>query len=157
MAPQLAQPTWLAGQDWLLSCARNPTAVRRAWAADECACIPSGGHWMVAEGSLLPSLRVMKFLGAGRLGPVLVDVAAGLAWWLIPADPGGGLDHIRQLTVHASGWPLMCPPVLRPVGERGWLERPDGSGDLTDPVELSAAFDQARSVNGRPRPPQRSY
>ncbi|MFI5819111.1 hypothetical protein ACIA8I_08185 [Streptomyces rishiriensis] len=140
MAIKLAQSTRQAGQDWLLGCARNPTDVLRAWAAEELAPIPSGEHWRVAEGPLLPSLRAMKHLGSGRLGPVLADVAAGRAWWLLSAAVGDELDDMPQLTVQPAGGLLVSPPVLHAIGERGWLEPPDGSGRLTVPAALCIAF-----------------
>ncbi|MFF4655084.1 hypothetical protein [Streptomyces sp. NPDC001381] len=147
MATKPARFDRQAGQDWLLACARNPTAVRRAWAEEECARIPSGEHWRVAEGPLLPSLGAMKRLERARLGPVLADVSAGQAWWLLPIGVGHELDGTRQLTVHPPGWALACPPVLYSLGERGWLEHPDGSGRLTDPTALGTAFGE----DGRPR------
>jgi hypothetical protein len=143
MAPQLARSTRQAGQDWLLDCVRNPTDVCRAWAAEEFARIPSGEHWRVAEGSLLPSLRAMKHLGSRQLGPVLVDVAAGRAWWLLPTGLRDELDGVSQLIVHPPGWLLVTPPVLCAIGDRCWLERPDGSGRLTDPRALGVAFGAA--------------
>lgn len=129
------------GQDWLLSCARNPTDVRRVGACMECARIPSGEHWRVAEGPLLTSVRALKRVDGRQLGPVLVDVATGRAWWLLPPDLGDELDDVRLLTVQPPGWLLACPPVLHTIDERGWLEPPDGSGRLTDPAALGAVLD----------------
>ncbi|MGW7168234.1 hypothetical protein ACWGH3_23620 [Streptomyces sp. NPDC054884] len=82
----------------------------------------------------------MKHLGGRRLGPVLVDVAARRAWWLLPPDLRDELDGVPQLIVHPPGWLLVTPPVLWAIGDRGWLERPDGSGRLTDPRALGVAF-----------------
>lgn len=141
-----ARSTRQAGQDWLLACTRNPSDVCRAWAAEELARIPSGEHWRVVEGPLLPALSAMKHLGSRRLGPVLVDVRVGRSWWLLPAGLSDELDNVPLLTMHPPGWPLVSPPVLYPIGERGWLERPDGSGRLTDPTALGVAF----GVSGRP-------
>ncbi|PAZ10827.1 hypothetical protein CLM62_38690 [Streptomyces sp. SA15] len=135
-----------AGQDWLLSCTRNPTDVRRAWAAEDYARIPSGEHWRVVEGPLLRSVRAMKHVSRRQLGPVLVDVGTAQAWWLVSPGLGDELDDLRQLTVRPPGWLLACPPVLYAIDERAWLERPDGSGRLTDPGALRAAFVQG----GRP-------
>lgn len=140
MATKPDRSTRQPGQDWLLACARNPSDVQRAWSAEEFARIPSGEYWRVAEGPLLRSIRAMKHVGNRRLGPVLVDGAAGLAWWLLPASLGDELDDVRQLTVHPPGWLLACPPVLYAIGDRSWLEHPDGSGRLTDPAALGAAF-----------------
>jgi hypothetical protein len=140
MATKPIQHTRQSGQDWLLSCTRNPTDVRRAWASMECARIPSGEHWRVAEAPLLQSVVAMKRVGHPQLGPVLVDVARGRAWWLLPPGLGDGLGDVHHLTVHPAGWLLSCPPVLYAIEECGWLERPDGSGQLTDPAALGAAF-----------------
>lgn len=82
----------------------------------------------------------MKRIGSPRLGPVLVDVEANRAWWLVAPSLSDELDDMRQLLVRPAGWALKCPPVLYSVGGRGWLERPDGSGRLTDPTLLAAAF-----------------
>ncbi|MER5220432.1 hypothetical protein [Streptomyces flaveus] len=75
-----------------------------------------------------------------KLGPVLADMATDKAWWLVSPDVDDFFDDVRQLQVMAADWPLLCPPVLYPVNERVWLERPDGSGRLTDPIRLGAAF-----------------
>jgi hypothetical protein len=82
----------------------------------------------------------MRRIGPERLGPVLADVDTDQAWWLLPADVGDELDDVRQVTVRPPGWVLECPPVLYHLSGRIWLERPDGSGRLTDPVLLGAAF-----------------
>ncbi|GGR67353.1 hypothetical protein GCM10010269_02640 [Streptomyces humidus] len=140
MAIKLARSTRQAGQDWFLGCIRHPTDVLRTWAAGELARIPSGEHWRVAEGPLLFSLRAMKYLGSRRLGPVVADVATGQAWWLLPTGLRDELDDVPQLTVQPQGGLLACLPVLNTIGERGWLEPPDGSGRLTAPAALRIAF-----------------
>ncbi|MGW1808245.1 hypothetical protein [Streptomyces sp. NPDC002078] len=129
-----------AGQDWLLSCTPNPTAAQRAWNNEELARIPTGPHWRAVEAPLLPSVHAMKRIGSTRLGPVLVDVEADRAWWLVPPTLSDELDDVRPLLIRPAGWALGCPPVLYSVGGRGWLERPDGTGRLTDPVLLGAAL-----------------
>jgi hypothetical protein len=146
MAPKSARSNLQKGQDWLLSCTHNPTGVRRAWASEECAQIESGEHWRVAEGSLLPSLRAMKHMGSQRLGPVLADVSTNQIWWLLPSGLSDELDDVHQLTVHPPGWLLACPPVLYGIDKRLWLERPDGSGRLTNPKALRAAFSPRRRI-----------
>ncbi|MGW1271135.1 hypothetical protein [Streptomyces sp. NPDC002491] len=146
MADKPDRSTRQAGQDWLLACTRNPSDVRRLWAAEELAPIPSGEHWRVAEGPLLPSLGAMTNLGSRRLGPVLVDVAAARAWWLLPVNLSDELDGVPQLTVQLVGISLVTPPVLYSIGERGWLEHPDGSGRLTDPTALGEAFGTGQRI-----------
>ncbi|MFJ9139251.1 hypothetical protein OG458_40785 [Streptomyces sp. NBC_01281] len=78
MAPQNARRL-RRGQDWLLSCAEDPAAVLRAWAADQLAPFPSGVHWSVAEAPLAQSMEAVKRIGAAGRGPVLADVSAGRA------------------------------------------------------------------------------
>lgn len=129
-----------AGQDWLQSCAPDPAAVADAWKMEEFADIPSGLHWRVVQAPLVRSVEAIHRIGAGRIGPVLGDVHRDVAWWLVPPDLGDDLDDVRQFTVHPPGWLLRCPPVLHSVEGRWWVERPDGSGRLTNPVLLAAAF-----------------
>ncbi|MER7983509.1 hypothetical protein [Streptomyces sp. NPDC095817] len=128
------------GQEWLLSCADDPAPVLRAWAEEQLAPFPSGVHWTVAEAPLTQSLEAVKRIGPDGRGPVLADVSASRAWWLLPPELGGELDDIWHLTVHPAGWLLPCPPLLYPVRGRVWMEPPTGSGRLTDPVVLGAAL-----------------
>ncbi|MGX1222018.1 hypothetical protein [Streptomyces ambofaciens] len=129
-----------AGQDWLLSCTDQPTRAHRAWSADRLAPFGTGAHWRAVEAPLLTTLHAMRRIGAARLGPVLADVEIERAWWLVNPQLDDELDDVRQLTVRPAGWVLACPPVLRQMAGRTWLERPDGTGKLTDPVLLGAAF-----------------
>ncbi|WP_443282099.1 hypothetical protein [Streptomyces sp. 8N114] len=77
---------------------------------------------------------------AGKLGPVLVHPESRRAWWLLPPDAADHLDALRRLTVWGSGQTLLCPAPGDYGHGRGWLESPDGTGRLTDPVALGAAF-----------------
>ncbi|WP_339132670.1 hypothetical protein WJM95_28045 [Streptomyces sp. f51] len=140
MALQPALYERQAGQDWLLACADIPAEIRSLWDADELGPFPSGGHWMVAETTLARTMDALRRIDQPRRGPVLGDVTTGLAWWLLPPTLGEELGDARTLTVHPRGWVLRCPPVLYPVRGRVWLERPDGTGRLTDPVLLGAAL-----------------
>jgi hypothetical protein len=140
MATLSAHSLGKAGQDWLLSCALHPAEVRQAWADAEFARIPTGPHWRVAQASLAHSVDAVRRIPPGRLGPVLADIYRGTAWWLIPPHVTDELDDLEQLTVHPAGWALQCPPVLYAVRGRWWLEWPDGTGRLTDPTLLGAAF-----------------
>lgn len=135
-----------------MSCTPTPAEVARAWDAEELAPIYGSTHWRAVEAPLMPSVDAMRRIGAKR-GPVLADVAAYRAWWLVSPDVGDLLDDIRQLRVMAAEWPLLCPPVLYPVGERVWLKRPDGSGHLTDPTVLGAAL----GPGGGPRLPAEAF
>jgi hypothetical protein len=140
MATTSARRISQAGQDWLLSCALHSADVQGTWDAEELAEFPTGVHWRVVEAPLLRSLEAIARIGADRIGPVLADIHRDAAWWLLPPDLTDELDDIRRLTVRPAGWVLKCPPVLYSVNGRWWMERPDGSGQLTDPVLLGAAF-----------------
>ncbi|WP_225097047.1 hypothetical protein [Streptomyces sp. CoH27] len=128
------------GQDWLLSCTPNPEAVQHAWEAEQLAAIPAGAHLRVAEVTLVRSLEAIRRLGFNPHGPVLADFHDDASWWLLPAGLTDELDDVPGLTVHPAGWELLCPPVVRSVGGRWWVATPDGSGRLTDPTLLAAAF-----------------
>jgi hypothetical protein len=108
---------------------------------------------MVAEAALAHSMDAIKRIGVPRLGPVLADVSQGIAWWLLPPTLGDELDDVRTITLRPRGWVLRCPPVLYPVRGRVWVERPDGSGRLTDPVLLGAAL----GPGGGPRLPAEAF
>ncbi|MGW3653460.1 hypothetical protein [Streptomyces sp. NPDC000878] len=140
MAAKPTLSTRQAGQDWLLTCTTQPSDVCRRWADEELAPIRSGVHWRIAQAPLLQSVRAMRRIGWQRLGPVLADPEVDLGWWLLPPSVGDELDSIRIITVHPADWVLDCPPVLHAVEGRTWLERPDGSGQLTDPLLLAAAL-----------------
>lgn len=152
MATKPARSLRQAGQDWLLSCTASPTAVKRAWASEELAPFTTGEHWRAVEAPLMPSVEAMKRIG-DRLGPVLADVETGLVWWLLPTTVGDELADVRQLTVRPSGWALKCPPVVYALHCRLWLEPPDGSGRLTNPVLLGAAL----GPGGGPRLPAEAF
>lgn len=139
MATTFARFTSQAGQDWLLTCAVHPADVERTWDAEELAEFPTGPHWRIAEAPLMPSVEAIARIG-GAIGPVLADIYRGVAWWFLPSDLADDLDDIRRVTVRPAALILTCPPVLRSVNGRWWLERPDGSGRLTDPTLLGAAF-----------------
>lgn len=140
MATRTARFSHQAGQDWLLSCAPDPTPVARAWELEQFADIPTGSHWLIAEAPLVRSVEATRRIRPDRLGPVLADVYRDVAWWLLPADRAQELDDVHQITVHPAGWVLRCPPVLHSLEGRWWVERPDGTGLLTDPATLGAAF-----------------
>ncbi|MDI3424235.1 hypothetical protein [Streptomyces luteolus] len=72
------------------------------------------------------------------------------AWWLLPPELGDELDEVPHLTVHPASWRLACPPVLGAANGRVWLERPDGTGRLTDPTALSTALAPDSGANGGP-------
>lgn len=129
-----------AGDAWLADCSAHPTLVRTAWRAEALAPIASGKTWLVAETDLLPAMKALNRIREEHCGPVLADTEIDKAWWLVPLDAAEELADIRQVTVHVPGWPLRCPPTGWHLETRIWLERPDGSGRLTDPAVLGAAF-----------------
>ncbi|MFD5636229.1 hypothetical protein ACFWJM_19160 [Streptomyces sp. NPDC127077] len=153
MALQPAPYARQAGQDWLLACADIPAEIRSLWDGDELGPFPSGGHWMVAETSLARTMDALRRIDQPRRGPVLGDVTTGLGWWLLPPTLGEELNDVCTLTVRPRGWALRCPPVLYPVRGRVWLERPDGTGRLTDPLLLGAAL----GPGGGPRLPAEAF
>lgn len=140
MAAQTRNRYARQGRGWLASAAPDPVAVHRAWKADDLAEIPTGRHWLAAEVNVYRSIDAMQRFRPADLGPVLVYPEAGLAWWLVPLDAAEHLADIRSVIVHVPGWPLRCPPADEYMNGRGWLEKPDGSGHLTDPTKLGAAL-----------------
>lgn len=140
MATHLPLAPVREGQAWLLSCAPDPAEVQRAWDAEQLAAIPTGPHWRVAETTLVRSLEALRRLRLNLHGPVLTDTSNRLAWWLLPSGLADELDDVAGLTVHPAGWELHCPPVVHSVAGRWWLALPDGTGHLTDPTLLGAAF-----------------
>ncbi|MFE4336088.1 hypothetical protein ACFRQM_44050 [Streptomyces sp. NPDC056831] len=136
MAPRTRNP----GTEWLASYASDPVRAHRRWASEELAPIPVGRCWLVAEANLMRSVDAMQRVGSDRLGPVLVHPEADLAWWLVPLGADQELADIRAITVRTPPWELHCPPAHAYMNGRGWLEKPDGSGTLTDPAALGAAF-----------------
>ncbi|MCX4550638.1 MULTISPECIES: hypothetical protein [unclassified Streptomyces] len=129
-----------SGSEWLALSAPDPVQIFRRWAQDQLAKIPSGRLWLAAEADLMRSVDAMQRVGPDRLGPVLVSPSADLAWFLVPLDAGQELADIRAITVRTPPWELICPPADYYLNGRGWLEKPDGSGKLTDLAALGAAF-----------------
>lgn len=140
MATQSARHMSQAGQDWLLTCAARPADVQRTWDAGELAEFPTGPHWCIVEMPTLRSVEAIARIGGDRIGPVLADIHRSVVWWFLPPDLTDELDDTRRLTVRPAGWALKCPPVLCSVNGRWWIERPDGSGRLTDPLLLGTAL-----------------
>ncbi|MFI1175677.1 hypothetical protein [Streptomyces melanogenes] len=132
-----------AGNAWLANAAPVPAAVHRAWVREELAAIPTGGTWIVAEAPIMASVEAMQRIGSARLGPVLAAPESDRAWWLLPLDATEHLADVRRLTLPSPGWLLHCPPCETSLDGRCWLERPDGTGRLTDPALLGAAFGPA--------------
>ncbi|WP_193581868.1 hypothetical protein [Streptomyces mobaraensis] len=136
-----------AGTAWLAAHAASPDAARARWADGKLAEIRTRS-WSVAETRYctVDIVNAMLALGrAGRLGPVLGGERR--AWWLLPPGQGAALDGLADVVVHPPGWALHCPPVGEALRGRGWLEVPDGSGRLTDPVALAAALAPATTGN----------
>ncbi|MEU7155176.1 hypothetical protein [Streptomyces chrestomyceticus] len=136
-----------AGTDWLAQCSIQPAAVRRAWAADSLATLRSDA-WRVVEADLLHSVDAMRPLfRAGALGPLLVSTERRRAWWLTALDAEDHLDDIPALTIRPARWPLLCPQVGHSAYGCAWLEAPDGTGKLTDPIALGAAFGPSSTLS----------
>lgn len=132
---------WSEGALWLAQSGAAPDAALHAWRDDRLAAIPTGPEWVAVEAPLRQSMDAMERLArAGQLGPVLAYPEAERAWWLTHPDAGEHLDDLGLLTVHPYGWRLRCPSPDRVSNGRGWLEKPNGRGTLTDPAALGAAF-----------------
>ncbi|MFG2792641.1 hypothetical protein [Streptomyces sp. NPDC048419] len=129
-----------AGDAWLATFSAHPTLVRTAWNSDMLAPITSGARWLVAEAALMTTLKAINRIREEYRGPVLADSEVDKAWWLVPIDAAKDLADVPQLTVQVPGRPLHVPPAGGHLETRMWLQRPDGSGLLTDPAVLAAAF-----------------
>ncbi|MGW3410227.1 hypothetical protein [Streptomyces sp. NPDC000888] len=141
-----------AGDAWLAGCAEKPDLVRQAWRLGSLAPIRTGRHWLVAEAPVVTAMAATQCLPSEHRGPTLVDPGIDLAWWLVPvAGSPECFRHVRAITVHPFGWPLLCPPTGAPVCGRFWVNWPDGSGRLTDPVQLAAV------IGGGPRLPAEAF
>ncbi|MBT2675802.1 hypothetical protein J7E95_34425 [Streptomyces sp. ISL-14] len=137
--PKSAQ-RYEAGDAWLADCSAHPALVREAWDKDLLAPITSGTRWLVAEARLATAYRMIGRIREERRGPTLADPESDKLWWLVPPNAPEELADVRQLTVQPEGWTLLCPPTRWVVGGRMWITCPDGSGQLTDPAVLAAAF-----------------
>ncbi|KUL26622.1 hypothetical protein [Streptomyces regalis] len=137
--PKFAQ-RYEVGDAWLADCSAHPALVRGVWDGEALAPIPSGGHWLVAETRLATGYPVLTRIRAEHRGPVLADPELDKLWWLVPLGAAEELADVRQLVVQPAGWCLHCPPTGWQLEGRMWITRPDGSGQLTDPAILAAAF-----------------
>ncbi|MFJ2006980.1 hypothetical protein [Streptomyces chartreusis] len=129
-----------AGDTWLAGCSARPDLVRAAWDTEVLAPIPSGAHWLAAEAKSGPGYYSVQRIPAEKRGPILADPEGDRLWWLVPLTAVEELADIGQLVVRPAGWFLRCPPSGWHIEGRMWLSRPDGSGRLTDPAVLAAAF-----------------
>lgn len=129
-----------AGDAWLADCSAHPHLVHQAWGIDALAPIPSGAHWLAAESMLVATMQALARIREEHRGPVLADPQLDRAWWLVPSAAAAELADVRAVAVQPSGTPLHCPPTGWQACGRFWLQRPDGTGQLTDPAVLAAAF-----------------
>ncbi|MFC9130231.1 hypothetical protein ACFT4A_25740 [Streptomyces sp. NPDC057099] len=131
---------YLAGDSWLAGCSQHPALVREAWSLEALAPIRSGSAWLAAEAPLVASMQAHRLIREELRGPILADPDLDTAWWLVPLDAVEELADLRAVAVQPIGRPLHCPPTGWPACGRLWLTRPDGSGQLTAPAVLAAAF-----------------
>ncbi|MGW1798998.1 hypothetical protein ACWCQN_24275 [Streptomyces sp. NPDC001984] len=129
-----------SGDRWLADCSSYPDLVREAWNVEALAPIASGRSWLTAESRLVTGMQALHRVPEAQRGPVLADPLTDMAWWLVPLGAADELADVRQVTVLPSGAVLHCPPTGWQACGRFWLSRPDGSGLLTDPAVLAAAF-----------------
>ncbi|WP_019548148.1 hypothetical protein [Streptomyces sulphureus] len=118
-----------------------------AWSSGTLATIQVPDAWSIVEARLPDSMEALPLLSrARRLGPVLAYPERELAWWLVPPTAAEHLgDHAPRIVVHDAGWQMKCPALGDYLHGCGWLEKPDGSGTLTDPVMLGAALSHAQA------------
>ncbi|MFI9772487.1 hypothetical protein ACIHJG_37395 [Streptomyces sp. NPDC052415] len=128
------------GDAWLADCSEHPGLVRSAWDDEHLAPIATGTSWLVAETQLVLGMPALSRIREEHRGPVLADPSSDTAQWLVPPGAAEELADLRAVKVHPAGWSLRCPPTRRSIEGRFWLARPDGSGRLTDPAVLAAAF-----------------
>lgn len=129
-----------AGDVWLADCHTHPALVWKAWHAGTLAEIESGARWLIAESTVTQGMPAASRIREEQRGPVLMAPYANVAWWLVPLDAAEELADVRQLRVRHTGWTLRCPPTGREMERMQWLWDPDGTGHLTDPAVLAAAF-----------------
>ncbi|MFJ9903923.1 hypothetical protein ACIRVK_13630 [Streptomyces sp. NPDC101152] len=129
-----------AGDAWLADCSAHPDLVRLVWGIEDLAPIPTGKAWLAVEGRLVDTMYALDRIRSEHRGPVLADPTCDKAWWLVPVTAAADLADVRHLTVRPTEWVLHCPPTGWSLEGRFWLNRPDGSGRLTDPAVLAAAF-----------------
>ncbi|WP_171166838.1 hypothetical protein [Streptomyces sp. I05A-00742] len=142
------------GTDWLADHTPSPEAARARWASGELAAICTTAWSVVETHDIVGAVDAMLALRrAGLLGPVLVHPEEERVWWLVPPGQAAALDGHPDVTVLPPGWTLHCPPADEPLRGRGWLELPNGSGCLTDPVALGAALAQALPIFTAPPVP----
>lgn len=137
------------GNDWLTTLSTHPPAIRQSWEAGNLArlCVPADGAWTVGELGLVRTLAALDRLSrAGVLGPVLASPSAERAWWLLPAAAQEHLADITDLTLYKPGDCFLTPPATLPLHSRAWIELPDGSGRLTDPVALGAVLSRTHRL-----------
>lgn len=129
-----------AGDKWLAGCSAHPDVVRATWDQEQLAPIASGSAWLAAEARLATGYAKVLRIPAEQRGPVLADPESDKIWWLVPRSASEELAGARQLAVHPADWALRCPPTGWHIEGRMWIVRPDGSGRLTNPAVLAAAF-----------------
>lgn len=145
-----------AGADWLAHCALSPTTVRTQWCAGELAPIRTTAWSVVETHDVVQAADALLALRrTWRPGPVLAHPEGRRIWWLLPPGQAAAFDGFPGAVVRPADWALPCPPVDEPLCGHGWLEKPDGTGHLTDPHHLAATLAQANdpAVPGLPYRP----
>ncbi|WP_309029161.1 hypothetical protein [Streptomyces alfalfae] len=140
------------GNAWLAEHTTNPELTLAAWESRTLMPVHAT-QWLVAEVQLQPAMAAVRRMPEHKLGPILIDMRMDRAWWLVPLDAADHLKDVPQALVLPPGWPLHCPSTQLAVGSRAWLEAPDGSGRLNDPVYLAAAL----GPGGGPRLPAEAF
>ncbi|MBH1937596.1 hypothetical protein I5Q34_25550 [Streptomyces sp. AV19] len=131
----------MTGTEWLARCSPSPEAARQQWSAGELAPIRTTVWSVVEMNDLLRAVDALLVLRrTGRPGPVPACPESKRVWWLLPPGRAAAFDGCPGLTARPANRALPCPPADEPLCGRGWLEKPDGSGRLTDPARLATAL-----------------
>lgn len=140
------------GNAWLAQSAASPDLALAAWESRTLVPLHCT-QWLAAEVKMQAAMGAVQRIPEHELGPLLLDFRMDRAWWLVPLDATEHLADVPQILVLPLGWPLHCPSTRLAVGSRVWLEAPDGSGQLNDPVYLAAAL----GPGGGPRLPAEAF
>ncbi|MEV7004348.1 hypothetical protein AB0N62_43035 [Streptomyces sp. NPDC093982] len=129
-----------AGDAWLANSCAHPNLVRDVWAADMLARSPPARSGSSPRHGSAPGYPRLARIRSEQRGPVLADPVMDALLWLVSLHAAEELADVRGLVVKPAGWSLHCPPTGWQMDGRMWITRPDGSGLLTDPAVLAAAF-----------------
>jgi hypothetical protein len=132
----------MSGAEWLAAATPNPRAVMGMWARQPgLVGLPVAVRWDVVVAGLHRSVEAMQWLQerGHMLGPVMACTRSGVALWLVAVKGAQG-NRRCGLEVMGRGGVLLCPAPDGYAEGRGWIARPDGSGQLTERSALAQAL-----------------